>query len=179
MAAEVNDARTRVHTPWPDHVAEFRIAFPVQHLVVLFLRQKTSVSWSGILALPNTKSKQSRATTSCLVRVGESLRFRKEGRHEPRQGRPGGQASASTLRRNSISSRPTSSSKQARGTRYGSTSARAHADAPQFRLSAAAAGVVSCPIASVRTRPTAALGRLILKSDAKVAAMSTGATTPW
>lgn len=33
-------------------------------------------------------------------------------------------------------------------------------------------------IASVSTWPTAALGRLIRSNDAKVAAMSTGATTP-
>lgn len=33
-------------------------------------------------------------------------------------------------------------------------------------------------IASVKTRPTAALGRLIRRREAKVAAMSTGATTP-
>ena len=33
-------------------------------------------------------------------------------------------------------------------------------------------------IASVSTRPTAALGRLILNNDENVAAISTGATTP-
>jgi len=38
--------------------------------------------------------------------------------------------------------------------------------------------VPSGRIASVKTRPTAALGRLIRNREEKVAAISTGATTP-